>query len=94
MTEQKAQQSKTRNRNVVARKGSYTPEITPLVTEAIEFINKHHDNSNIFACFQKKKNAIHTFGVYNSKTKKYSLWQVANFTPEAFVDLKEVTLAR
>ena len=68
--------------------------LDPLVIEALEFINKHQDNHTIFGCFHKRDNRIETFGVYNSKTKKHSIWYATNFYPQDFTDLKEVTLAR
>lgn len=65
-----------------------------LVVEALEFINKHQNNHTLFGCFHKRGNRMETFGIYNSKTKKHSIWYTTNFYPQDFVDLKEVALAR
>lgn len=88
------QKQNTNNRRFNKNNNRPHYNLDPLVVEALEFINKHQDNSVIFGCFHKRGNRMETFGVYNSKTKKHSIWYTTNFFPQDFVDLKEVALAR
>lgn len=69
-------------------------DVDPLVAQALEFINKHKDNTIVFGCFEKKKGQLHTFGVYNAKTKKHSIHYATNFYPCDLEDIKFVALER
>lgn len=69
-------------------------EVDPLVLSALEFINKHKDNTTVFGCFEKRKGQIYTFGVYNTKTKKHSVHYATNFYPSDLADIKVVALER
>ncbi|ASV44284.1 hypothetical protein PBI_SCTP2_269 [Salicola phage SCTP-2] len=65
-----------------------------LVLEALDFINKHADNKSVYKCFNKRNGALSTFGVYNYKTKKYSIHHTTNFYPDDLMDIKLVTLEK
>lgn len=65
-----------------------------LVSEALAFIEKHTNNSTVFACYDMRGHRIDSFGVYNYITKKYSLHYTNKFYESDFNNLKEVTLAR
>lgn len=82
------------NKPFARKQNSNWHPLDQLVLEALEFINTHRDNQTIFGCFHKKGDQLETFGVYNSKTKKHSIWYVNNFYPQDLLDLKEVALAR
>ena len=56
----------------------------PTGCEGTRFINKHQDNSVIFGCFHKRGNRMETL-VYNSKTKKHSIWYTAISTQTSWI---------
>lgn len=68
--------------------------LDPLVLEALDFINLHANNTRVYKCFHKSKKTgtLHTFGVYNSVTKKHAIFYTTNFFPQDFLDIKMITL--
>ena len=65
-------------------------QIDPLVKEALDYINEVCDNKSLYKCFNKRNNQLSTFGIYNSRAKKYSIHHVENFFPVDFEDLKMI----
>lgn len=65
------------------------PRYNSLIREALDFINQH-SNNEIHGCYHKQKNQLHTFGVYNSVTKRYSIHHTTNFFYEDLIDIKRV----
>lgn len=104
MTTQAITRTFRNNRQGQNRPNRYNPRrnfedrmpLDELVLEALDFINTHADNSRVYKCFHKNRNTgvLESFGVYNSKNKKYAIFYTTNFYPEDFEQIKRVTLER
>lgn len=77
----------------MARTTTTNRKADTLVREAQEFINQH-SGQRIQGCFHKVNGYLHTFGVYNTETKKHSIHHVTNFYPSDFLDIKRVVFER
>lgn len=87
-------QTQRRTNNKTTNKRTGGVQLDELVLEALDFINKHADNKVVYKCFNKRNGSLSTFGVYNHKTKKYSIHHATNFYSEDLMDIKLVTLEK